>query len=79
MQVIYCIFLLILLWNFNRFSADSDGVTDRLPDGSTDESDDGWMERNLPRFCMFWKFHPAILVVISIVNLADGWMDETHD
>ena len=48
MQVIYHIFLPIITGNFNRFSADSDGVTDGLHDGLTDESDDVWMERKFP-------------------------------
>ena len=72
MQVIYCIFSPLLLGNFNRFSAESGKVTDGLPDGSTDEYHDVWMERNFSRFQTLWKLHPAILIGIFTMNLADG-------
>ena len=49
MQIIYCIFLPIVLGIFDGFSADGDGVTDRLPDGSTDKSNEVHMEGNFPR------------------------------
>ena len=32
------------------FSADGDGVTDGLPDGLTDESNDVWTVMNVPGF-----------------------------
>ena len=60
------------------FSADGDEVTDRLTDGSTDESD-LWMERNFPRYWAFGKFHTGTLMGISTMNLADDWMDRTDD
>ena len=50
-------------------------MTDRLPDGLTDESDDVQMEGNFPRNRPFGKFHTAILVGIFTLILADGWMD----
>ena len=78
-QVIYHVFLPLLPGNFNRFSADSDRVIDGLPDGSTDESNDVWMEKNFPGYWTFWKFHLAILMGIFTMNLADGWMDRTDD
>ena len=68
----------LLLGNF-EFSADGDGVTDSLPDGSTDQSDDVWMERNFPGSWTFRTFHAAILMVIFTVNFADGWMDGTDN
>ena len=61
------------------FSADGDEVTDRLPDGLTDESDDVQMERIFPMHWSFRKFHPAILMVIFTMNLAHGWMDGMDD
>ena len=61
------------------FSADNDEVTDRLPDGSTDESNDIWMEGNLPMKFNFGKFHTAILVGIFTMSLAYGWMDRSDD
>ena len=54
-------------------------MIDRLPDGSTDESDDVWMEGIHPEFWTFGKFHAAILMGTFTVNLADGWMDRTDD
>ena len=54
-------------------------MTDVQPDGSTDESNDVWMERKFPEIWTFGKFHPAILVGIFTVNSADGWMDRTDD
>ena len=63
-QVIYCIFLPLLLGNFDGFSAPIDGVTDGLPDRST-ESNDVWTERKFPGIWTFRKFHTAILVVFS--------------
>ena len=75
----YHIFPARLLGNFDGFSADSDGVMDRLLDGLTDESDDVQTERNFPGFWSFGKFHTAILVGILTMNLADGWMDGTDD
>ena len=47
---------------------------DGLPDGLTDELDDVQMERNLPRYWTFGKFHTVILLVLFTMNLADGWM-----
>ena len=61
------------------FSADGDRVTGGLPDGSTDESDDVWMEVDFPGYWTFGKFCPAILVGIATMNLADGWTDGTDD
>ena len=52
-------------------------MTDGLPDGLTDESDDVWTERHFPGFQMFGKFCTAILMCIFTVNLSDGWMDGT--
>ena len=37
------------------------------------------METKFPRYCTFRKFHPAILMGIFTMNLADGWMDGTDD
>ena len=54
-------------------------MTDRLPDGLTDNSNDVQMEGNFPQFWTFGKFHPEILIGIFTVNLADGWMDRTDD
>ena len=48
---------------------------DRLPDGSTDESDNLWMEGNLPGIWTFRKFGPGILVGIFTMNLDHGWTD----
>ena len=47
------IFSPLLPENLNVFSADGDEVTDRLPDGLTDESNDVWIKRNFP---MIWTF-----------------------
>ena len=69
----------LLQGNFIGFSADGDEVTDRLPGGSTDESDDVGMERNFPGFWMLGKFNTVILVGIFTVNLADGWMNGTDN
>ena len=79
MQVIYCVFLPLVLGNFDRFSADGDRVNDGLPDGSTDEYDDVWMEGNSCRIWTFRKFLPAILVGAFTVCLADGWTDGMDD
>ena len=54
-------------------------MTDGLPDGSTDESDDVQMEREFLRYWVFGKFHTGIPVGIFTVNLADGWTDGTDD
>ena len=75
MQVIYHIFLPKITREFRQVSPDGDEVTDRLPDGSTDKSDDVWMERNFPGIQKFGIFYTGILVGIFTVNLADGWMD----
>ena len=56
-----------------------DEVTDGLPDGSTDKSDDVWMERNFPRIWTFQKFHTAILLGNFTMNLAGGWTDRTDN
>ena len=48
MQVIYAVFLPLLPGIFNGFSADGDGVTDGLPDGSTDESNGDGVTDGLP-------------------------------
>ena len=64
---------------FLQVSADGDGVTDRLPDGLTDKSDDVQMERNFPRIWTFRKFCPATLISIFAMNLADGLTDRTDD
>ena len=79
MQVINHIFSPLLLGNFDGLSADGDGATDRLPDGSTDKSDDVWMEGNSPRIWTFRKCHPAILMGISTIKFANGWMDGMDD
>ena len=63
--------------NFDGFSADGDKVTDRLPDGLTDKSDDVQTEGNFTVFWTFGKLHPAILMGLSTVILADGWIDGT--
>ena len=52
---------------------------DRLPNQSTDESNDVWMERSFPGFSCFGKFCTGILISIFTMNLADGWMDGTDD
>ena len=62
----------IFLLNFDGFSADGDRVTGGLPDGSTDESDDVWMEGDFPGYWTFGKFCPAILG-------GNGWTDGTDD
>ena len=54
-------------------------MTDRLPDGLTDESNDVWTERNFPGIHMFGKFHTGILIGIFTMNLADGWADGTDN
>ena len=54
-------------------------MTDRLPDGSTDESNDVQMERNFPGYFTFTNFCPVILMGIFTMNLADGWMDRTDN
>ena len=61
------------------FSADSDMVTDRLPEGSTDESDDTQMDMNFPMTWSFKKFCTAILMGIFTMNLAYGWTDRTDN
>ena len=38
-------FLPMITGDFDGFSADGDEVTDGLPDGLTDESDDVWKEK----------------------------------
>ena len=58
--------------DYQGISADGDSVTDTLSDGLTDESDDIWTERTFLRFWTFGKFHPAVLVGIFTVSLADG-------
>ena len=68
-----------MMGSFDGVSADSDEVTNRLPDGLTDESDDVWTERNFPRLWKFRKLHPVILMSIFTVSLADGWTDRTDD
>ena len=50
--------------DFYGFSADGDGVTDGLPDGSTDKSDDVWMEGKFPVKWTLGKFHTGILMGI---------------
>ena len=74
-----CIFSPLLLGNFDGFSADGDKVTAGLSDGSTDESDDVWMERNFPRYQTFGKFCTAICMGIFAMNLANCWTDRTDD
>ena len=54
-------------------------MTDGLPAGLTDESDEVWMERNFPGFWMFGKFHLAIHVGIFTMNLSHGLTDRTDD
>ena len=54
-------------------------MIDIQTDGSTDESDDVQMEGNFPMIQTFTKFHPAILVGIFTMNLADSWMAGTND
>ena len=78
-QVIYCIFSPCSLGNLDRFSADSDRVTDGLPDRSTDKSNDVSIEGIFPKYWTFRKFHPAILVGIFTMDLADGSTDRTDD
>ena len=48
MQVIYCVFLPIIMREFYGFSADGDEVMDGLPDGLTDKSVDVQMEWCFP-------------------------------
>ena len=54
-------------------------MTDRLPDGSTDESADVWTEEDLPVNWILRKFHTSILVGIFIMGLTDGQTDRTAD
>ena len=54
-------------------------MTDRLPDGLTDESVDVQTERSFPRFSCFRKFHTGILIGIFTMNLANGRMDGTDN
>ena len=79
MQAIYHIFLPIITGIFDGFSTDADEVTDGLPDGSTDKSDDVWTERSFRGFLCFGKFCTGILIGIFTMNLAHGWMDGTDD
>ena len=74
-QEIDCVVSPLLLGIFARFSADSDGVNNGLPDGSTDESNDVWMEGDIPGTWTFRKFHPAILMDTFTEKSADGWTD----
>ena len=69
----------LLLGFFNGFSADGDRVTDRLLDGLTDEANEVQIEGNFARNWTFGKFHPAILVGILTMNLADVSTDGTDD
>ena len=48
--------------NFDGFSADSDKVTDRLPDQLTDKSIDVQTKRSFPGFLCFRKFCTGILI-----------------
>ena len=50
-----------------------------MPDGLTEESNDVWMERSFPEYCVFSKFHKGKLINIFTVNLAYGLMDGTYD
>ena len=56
-------------------------MTDGLPDGLTDESNNGGvhMEGNFPKIWTFEKYHTAMLIGIFTVILADGWTDRTDD
>ena len=54
-------------------------MTDGLPNGLTDKSDEVWTEGNFPMYRTFGKFHPAKLKGIFTENFADGWTDGTHD
>ena len=72
----------LFLGIFDRFLADGDEVMDGLADGSTEESNDIWMERSFPgfpEFLCFGEFHTGVLIGIFTMNLADGWMDRTDD
>ena len=69
----------LLLGNFDRFSTDIDKLTDGLPDGSTDKSNNVWMDRNFPGYWKLRKFQTGILVSTITMNLADGWTDGTDD
>ena len=79
MQVISHVFLPIITRTFDGFAADGDEVLDRLPDGSTDESNDVQMERSFPRYWVFGNFHTGILIGIFTMYLADGRMDRTDE
>ena len=54
-------------------------MTDGLPDGSTDKSDDVQTEEIFPGYWTFGKSFTAILTGIFTMNLADGWMDGADD
>ena len=54
-------------------------MNDGLPDGLTDESDDVNMETKFPGNFTFRKLHPAILMGVFTMKLADGWMDGMDD
>ena len=54
-------------------------MTESLSDGLTGKSDDVWTGGNFPMNWTFRKFHPAILVGIFSMNLADGWTDGTNN
>ena len=61
----YHIFPARLLGNFDGFSADSDGVMDRLLDGLTDESDDVQTEGIFLGFGVLGNFIQQYLWVFS--------------
>ena len=65
------LFLPMITGNFDGFSADRDGVTDRLPDGLTDKSDEVQTERNFVGFGVLGNFIQQYSWLFSL-NLADG-------
>ena len=79
MQVIYWCSSPLLLGKFDSFTADSDDVMDRLPDGLTDESIDVYMEGSFPGYCVNVNIHTGVLRGIFTVNLADGRTDRADD
>ena len=69
----------IITWEFHRFSADGDEVTDRLPDRLTEESDHVWMEGIFPGNWTFGKLCTVLLMGIFTMNLGYSWMDGSGD
>ena len=65
--------------NFNGFSTNDDRVDDGLPDRSTDESNDAWIEGKFHGSWTFRKFDPAIVLGNCTMILDDCWTDRTDE